>query len=86
MMQIYAVESAQETILRRAAWDELSIPEPLLDRLEALFGARISPEEAVRRILADVRTRGATAVIDWSQRVDGVTPPSLVVIRPEPIR
>jgi histidinol dehydrogenase len=57
----------------------LSIPEPLLDRLEALFGARISPEEAVRRILADVRTRGAAAVIEWSQRVDGVTPPVLVV-------
>ncbi len=78
-MQIYDVESAQKTILRRAAWDELSVPEPLLDRLEALFGARTTPEEAVRRILADVRARGAAAVLDWSRRVDGVTPPALRV-------
>lgn len=79
MMQIYEVEAAQSTLLRRAAWDALNIPEPLLDRLATLFGERISPEEAVRRILADVRTRGADAVRDWSQRVDGVTPPTLVV-------
>ncbi|MFO7630912.1 MAG: histidinol dehydrogenase [Caldilinea sp.] len=78
-MQIYDVESAQRTILRRTAWDELSVPDALLDRLEQLFSERISPEEAVRRILADVRTRGAAAVNEWSQRLDGVTPPSLVV-------
>ncbi|WP_343401824.1 histidinol dehydrogenase [Caldilinea sp.] len=77
-MQIYEVEAAQSTLLRRAAWDALNIPESLLNRLATLFGERISPEEAVRRILADVRTRGADAVRDWSQRVDGVTPPTLL--------
>ena len=51
MMRIYDTQSAQQTILRRPAWDELSIPDPLLDRIEALFGERISPDEAVRRIL-----------------------------------
>ena len=81
MMRIYDTQSAQQTILRRPAWDELSIPDPLLDRIEALFGERISPDEAVRRILADVRARGDAALIDWSQRVDGVTPPALVVPR-----
>ena len=81
MMRIYDTQSAQQTILRRPAWDELSIPDPLLDRIEALFGERISPDEAVRRILADVRVRGDAALIDWSQRVDGVTPPALVVPR-----
>ncbi len=81
MMRIYDTQTAQQTILRRPAWDELSIPDPLLDRIEALFGERISPDEAVRRILADVRARGDAALIEWSQRVDGVTPPTLVVPR-----
>ncbi|MFN3335522.1 MAG: histidinol dehydrogenase, partial [Caldilinea sp.] len=78
-MQIFDVESAQRTILRRTAWDEVSVPAAVLDRAEKLFGERIGPEEAVRRILADVRTRGATAVLDWSQRLDGITPPALIV-------
>jgi histidinol dehydrogenase len=78
-MQIYDVESAQASILRRTAWDEVSVPDAVLDRAETLFGERIDPEEAVRRILADVRRRGATAVLAWSQRLDGVTPPTLAV-------
>jgi histidinol dehydrogenase len=78
-MQIYDVASAQASILRRTAWDEMSVPTTILDRAETLFGERIGPEEAVRRILADVRTRGAAAVLEWSQRLDGVTPPALVV-------
>jgi len=79
MLRILDVPSAEASILRRPAWDELSIPESLLDRLEALFGARVTPDEAVRRILADVRQYGDAAVRDWSQKVDGVTPPALVV-------
>ena len=43
MMQIYEVEAAQSTLLRRAAWDALNIPESLLNRLATLFGERISP-------------------------------------------
>lgn len=79
MMRIFDTAAAQSTILRRMAWDELAVPASLLDRLEALFAERISPDEAVRRILADVRRRGDAAVLDWTQRVDGVTPPALVV-------
>ena len=79
MMRIFDVAAAQATILRRRGWDELDIPDPLLDRLESLFGERITPDEAVRRILADVRQRGDSAVREWTQRVDGVTPPTLVV-------
>jgi histidinol dehydrogenase len=79
MMRILDTETAQSTILRRLAWDELAIPDPLLDRLETTFGARVTPDEAVRRILADVRARGDAAVLEWSQKVDGVTPPTLVV-------
>jgi histidinol dehydrogenase len=43
----------------------------VLDRIEATFGERISAEEAVRRILRDVRSRGDAALREWSAKLDG---------------
>lgn len=80
-MKIFTVLDAQQTILRRRAWDEIDVPPRLLDGIEAIFRQRITPDEAVRRILADVRTRGDDAVRDWTQRIDGVTLASLTVSR-----
>ena len=54
-MKILTVPDAQQTILRRRAWDEIDVPARLLDGIEAIFGERITPDEVVRRILADVR-------------------------------
>ncbi len=85
MIRILDVTTAQQTILRRTLWDELAVPPALLDRLAHTFGEPITPEAAVRRILADVRSQGDAALIEWSQRVDGVTPPTLVV-EPEMVR
>ena len=79
LMQIMDVPTAQQSILRRAAWDEWEIPAAMLDRNEALFGERIGPDEVVRRILADVRQRGDTALVEWSERLDRVTPTTLKV-------
>ncbi len=70
-MRVLSVEAAQKTILRRAAWDEMEVPSAVLDRIERTFGERIGPDEAVRRILRDVRSRGDAAVLEWSQRLDG---------------
>jgi histidinol dehydrogenase len=73
------VATAEATILRRTAWDEWQVPDALLDKNIELFGERIGPDEAVRRILADVRQRGDAALIDWTERLDRVTPQALVV-------
>jgi len=78
-MRILDVAAAEQTILRRTTWDEWAIPAAMLERNEALFGERIGPEEVVRRILADVRQRGDTALVEWSERLDRVTPTVLVV-------
>ncbi len=80
-MRILDGAAAEATILRRVHWDELAVPQPLLDRLAATFGEPVTPDEAVRRILHDVRERGDAAVRDWSAKVDGVQPPALVVSR-----
>ncbi len=71
MLKIYDVQTAQITILKRIPPDETDVPPIVLDRIAETFGERISAEEAVRRILRDVRTRGDAALRDWSAKLDG---------------
>jgi histidinol dehydrogenase len=71
MLKIYDVPTAQQTILKRIPPDEMDVPPVVLDRIAETFGERISAEEAVRRILRDVRTRGDAALRDWSAKLDG---------------
>lgn len=71
LFPIYDVPSAQASILKRQAPDEVEVPVSLLDGIERRFGERLSPEEAVKRILRDVRQRGDAAVREWVKRIDG---------------
>ncbi len=71
MLKIYDVETAKKSILKRIPPDETAVPPVVLDRIAATFGERISAEEAVRRILRDVRSRGDTALREWSAKLDG---------------
>jgi histidinol dehydrogenase len=71
MLRIYSVPEARQTILKRIPPDETAVPPIVLDRIEATFGERISAEEAVRRILRDVRSRGDAALREWSAKLDG---------------
>lgn len=80
-MPLRTASDAQRTILRRRPWDEIPVPPRLLDGIAAIFGQPLTPDEAVRRILADVRARGDDAVRDWTQRIDGVTLDALTLSR-----
>ncbi len=71
MLKIYAVAEARQTLLKRIPPDETDVPPIVLDRIAATFGKRIPAEEAVRRILRDVRTRGDAALYEWSAKLDG---------------
>ena len=64
--------TARNSILKRQPWDAFDLPEEMLDANERIFGSRIGPDEAVRRILADVRKDGDSAVRQWTKRLDGV--------------
>lgn len=72
LISIFDVPSAQRTILRRQPWDSYQAPAQLLDANERFFGERIEPDEAVRRILADVRRRGDVALRHWTHLLDRV--------------
>ncbi|MEN6478970.1 MAG: histidinol dehydrogenase [Anaerolineales bacterium] len=62
---------ARETLLRRKALDELEAPPALQASIAAVFGEPLTPDQAVARILSDVRQRGDEAVRDYSRRIDG---------------
>ena len=67
------IGAARGGILRRVPLDELAAPEALLASIERLFGARLTPAQAVERIIGDVRARGDAALHEWGARLDGAT-------------
>ena len=74
MFSILDPQTAQTTILRRVPLGDEEVPQSVLDRLEALFGEQISPQDAVTRILRDIRTQGDAALRSWTEKLDGKSP------------
>jgi len=75
MLRIYDDwRQARRTVLYRRdrmALDEM--PEPVRTGIQRVFGEDLTPEEAVARILTDVRRRGDEALREWMARTDGLT-------------
>jgi histidinol dehydrogenase len=83
MIEIYTVEQAKAGILRRDQALQMDVPTGLQASIQRVFGEALSPEQAVRRILADVRGRGDEALHDWTQTIDGVALDKLAVSEAE---
>ncbi|MGB9521658.1 MAG: histidinol dehydrogenase, partial [Anaerolineales bacterium] len=73
MIQIYERQQAEKTILKRVALNQSNPPQAILDKISHLFGERISADEAVKRILADVAERGDVALRLWTEKIDGIS-------------
>ena len=73
------LDRARQTILRRVPLDEVAVPQAVLDSIAQIFGAQLTPAQAVERIIRDVRERGDAALREWSTRLDGVDLPSFEV-------
>ena len=69
---IRGARAGREKILRNRGLLEKSTPPVLAERLHKTFGEPLTPEQAVARILADVRARGDAALLDWTRQLDGV--------------
>ena len=83
MLKIYDVETAKNTILKRIPPDETVVSQAMLDRLATTFGEPVTPEEAVKRILRDVRSRGDAGLRDWSEKLDGFPAEKPLRVPPE---
>ena len=83
MLKIFDVETATKTILKRIPPDETVVSPAMLDRLATTFGEPVTPEEAVKRILRDVRLRGDASLRDWSAKLDGFPEDAPLRVPPE---
>ena len=72
LLRRYSPQEAAHTLLRRTPIHERPVPRSLLDALAQTFGEPLTPEQAVARIVADVRARGDAALHAWTERLDGV--------------
>src|SRR5687767_10048933 len=72
MLKQYDPQTARETILKRTPPDEFSVSQRVQDGITKLFGAPLTPDEAVARILKDVRLGGDSALQTWTLTLDGV--------------
>jgi histidinol dehydrogenase len=79
LLSIYTVPQAQQGILKRQPPDAIPVPESVLYGIAARFGERLSPEDAVQKILQDIRQRGDAALFEWSQKIDQARLESLAV-------
>ena len=69
-MKQYDPQTARATILKRTPPYEFPVSERVMESIEKIFGERLTADEAVTRILKDVRTRGDSALQDWTKRLD----------------
>ena len=71
-MKQYNPQTARATILKRTPPDEFPVSERVMEGIEKIFGERLTADEAVTRILKDVRTNGDSALRNWTKRLDSI--------------
>jgi histidinol dehydrogenase len=72
MLKQYNLQTARKTILKRVPPDETEVGQNTLDGIKKLFGEGLRPEQAVSRILKDVRTNGDSALRKWTKALDQI--------------
>ena len=71
MLKQYDFETAKQSILKRMPPDEFRASQSMQDGIAQLFGAPLTPDEAVSRILKDIRMNGDSALQRWTLTLDG---------------
>jgi len=72
---VFTAETPPEELRRlfqRPALEDMEVAPSVQARTAEIFGAPLSPAEAVARIAAAVRERGDAAVIEVARRIDGL--------------
>ncbi|MDQ3413225.1 MAG: histidinol dehydrogenase [Chloroflexota bacterium] len=75
------LEEARHLLTRRRGFEESTLSPRMREGIRRVFGAELSAEEVVDRILHDVRTKGDAAIVRYTKAFDGAAPASLEVPR-----
>jgi len=82
-MKIYNIEEAKQTILKRKALHRMEYSPLIIQRTEELFGAGITPPQAVEIILRSVEDEGDQALREWSKKLDRFEMGEIVIPKSE---
>ncbi|MGI6368171.1 MAG: histidinol dehydrogenase [Anaerolineae bacterium] len=66
-------QATRDTVLRRQPLEEMEASPELQRSIETLFGAPLTPDQVVERILREVAAKGDAAVTRYSSLLDGDT-------------
>ena len=75
------VEEARRELTRRRGFEEPDLSPRMQEGIRRVFGADLSADEVVDRILSDVRNEGDAAIVRYSAAFDGEAPASLEIPR-----
>ena len=75
------LDEAREELTRRRGFEEPELSPRMREGIRRVFGADLSAEEVVNRILAEVRDEGDAAILRYSAAFDGEAPAQLEVPR-----
>src|ERR687897_1593702 len=75
------LEEARRELTRRRGFEEPELSPRMEEGIRRVFGADLTADEVVDRILSDVRTEGDAAVSRYSAAFDGEAPTELEIPR-----
>ncbi|UCD22844.1 MAG: histidinol dehydrogenase [Chloroflexota bacterium] len=77
MKKVKGFDKARELLARENYWESFTTPPGLTDQIKEVFGEELSVQGVVDRIIGDVRKKGDKALLDYTERLDGVRLDSL---------
>lgn len=77
------LQEARSGLLRRVPLELEDVPAALKQKIMEAFGEELTPRQVVERILAEVRSGGNAALLDYAGRFDGAAPSSLEATKEE---
>ena len=83
MKRIKGFNKAKKLLTRGSFQESFAASPRLTARIKQIFGEALSIQEVVNRVIGDVRDRGDKALLDYTERLDGVRLASLEVDRQE---
>ncbi len=79
MKKVKGFDKAREVLTRENYWESFTTPPGLTDQIKEVFGEELSVQGVVDRIIGDVRKKGDKALLDYTEKLDGVRLDSLAV-------
>jgi histidinol dehydrogenase len=83
MKRVKGFGKARQLLTRENFWESFTTPPGLTAQIKQVFGKELSVQEVVDRIIGEVRDKGDKALLDYTEKLDGVRLDSLEVDRQE---